>query len=427
MNSFKNFMAKIGLSKSEEDEAKISQSLAAESAVLLPQPISSLKPLTKESTELSLPALLSTRESLSEPLPVESLPVESPSIKTSALKSSAFRHVPKEVFLEIIDLLPPSSAALLSLSCRPIYNLLGTQYITALKEPQIIRNSCLYNFLALLERDLPNHIACYSCNKLHSIEKSVPGDLDKSWFGDRCANNHLCIGNHWYFEFNNFRRGMKLYHQGCDLSSLIVVFRDSRTSINRKNQLPKQKRLVVRIVESTGSLVSREQTIYLIPQKSLSRCKSSYISLPNYICQHFATDCKYYFRRRSLVLTDYDGGTFDWKKIVWSTFTRCTYCMTEFRVNIMDLGEDGEAVLLTKWQDLGRAQSPLEENWVKAFKKLDNRFHNDRPIEYEEGSICTAFEGEHYTKSEIEGDLTDKDWDELISKRFSHICRMLSK
>ena len=74
------------------------------------------------------------------------------------LESSALSKLPLELILHIARFLPPDSAPSFSLCCQPIYFILRTQYLKALEENEQLDR---YKFLTLLERELPNYIACY--------------------------------------------------------------------------------------------------------------------------------------------------------------------------------------------------------------------------------------------------------------------------
>lgn len=85
-----------------------------------------------------------------------------------ALKASILSSIPLEILLEIVDHLPPSSAAVFSVSCIQIKRLLGTRYLIYLGD----QPSYKLGFLQLLARDLPDRVACSICHKLHSTKNS---------------------------------------------------------------------------------------------------------------------------------------------------------------------------------------------------------------------------------------------------------------
>ncbi|KAL3425900.1 hypothetical protein PVAG01_02691 [Phlyctema vagabunda] len=81
-----------------------------------------------------------------------------------APSQSPMTKLPAELLLEISDCLPTASAATFSLTCQAIYRTVGDRYIEKLTTPEDVE------FFELLERDLPGHITCVSCRRLHRIE-----------------------------------------------------------------------------------------------------------------------------------------------------------------------------------------------------------------------------------------------------------------
>src|ERR1700726_249922 len=86
--------------------------------------------------------------------------------RPSALETSPLGRLPFELIVCIARFLPPESVSLFSLCCWPIYSILGTQCLKSLGKDRPLD---LYEFLTLLERDLPNYISCYYCKKLHAV------------------------------------------------------------------------------------------------------------------------------------------------------------------------------------------------------------------------------------------------------------------
>ena len=90
--------------------------------------------------------------------------------RPNALETSPIGKLPPEITLCVTDFLPRASAAAFSLCCRPICTMLGAYAFAALKDGDELKT--MREYLALLERDLPDHLACFYCGKLHSIKKS---------------------------------------------------------------------------------------------------------------------------------------------------------------------------------------------------------------------------------------------------------------
>ncbi len=75
-------------------------------------------------------------------------------------------EIPTELFLSIVDFLPPESAVCVSLLSRYHHEVLRTR-IDMKFQRQATSTSDKMRFVRLLERDIPKLIACNNCNKLY--------------------------------------------------------------------------------------------------------------------------------------------------------------------------------------------------------------------------------------------------------------------
>ncbi len=331
-----------------------------------------------------------------------------------ALESSMLGNLPLELILYIARFLPPESASSFSLCCRPIYFTLGTQYLKTLEEDQQLDR---YNFLALLERDLPNYISCYYCKKLHGINKAYRHTyynrrfLGRNrwltcWKADSEFMTYIYI--HERFSFTIFQMTMKLYRQGLDYSKLLNLL-SYKTKTNFRHCYVEQRMALARIV--AGSLLIREQKIVMIPP-------TQPIPIPSYpffpICHHFSiisTKCFHDYNSGNIQIAHWDEPE-DYRN--WKGMIQCKYCLTEFRVDFKKFGERGTAMFVTKWQDLGQGRSPLDHKWRSHVAGQNPR--EWLPVEFDRGSICTAFERKEHFMFEFDGLLTLQDKKELFRK-----------
>ena len=90
--------------------------------------------------------------------------------RPSALESSFIGKLPPEIILYITEFLPRASAAAFSLCCRSLCSILGANAFAAVKDGDELEN--MREYLELLERDLPNYLACFYYSKLYSIKKA---------------------------------------------------------------------------------------------------------------------------------------------------------------------------------------------------------------------------------------------------------------
>ena len=88
----------------------------------------------------------------------------------SAKRSKPFDGLPSEITRQIVCFLPLSSAAALALCNHSFLQILGDRYWRRLRESCNKEEKTM--LLQLLDRDLPDHLFCESCPKLHQTWKT---------------------------------------------------------------------------------------------------------------------------------------------------------------------------------------------------------------------------------------------------------------
>jgi hypothetical protein len=329
-----------------------------------------------------------------------------------ALESSGLSKLPVELVLHIAQFLPPDSASSFSLCCRPIYFILGTQYLKALEENEQLDR---YKFLTLLERELSNYIACYYCKKLHAINKAHRHLYTHRYYlGAGCyLSSSLEAGLdiftplfiHDNFSFTVFQMAMKLHCQGLDCSKLLNLL-SYKTKTHFRRGYVVQCTALAQIVDS--SLIIREQRIFMMPPTQPIPWEPDFI-----ICPHFPFILVEGFKQYwDIIQIAYWDESKDYQKE--EGIIQCKYCMTEFRVDFKSFGEHGNAVFVTRWLDLGEGRSPMDHKWQSHVgwpKRGDSL-----PVEFGRGSICSAFEQKEHFRFEFDSLLTPQNKKELFRK-----------
>jgi hypothetical protein len=192
---------------------------------------------------------------------------------------------------------------------------------------------------------------------------------------------------HFAFSFTVFSMRMKLYRQGLDPSRLLkLMSRESKK--HRYDNVVEKRTAFSKIV--AGSMFIREQRIFMmppthpvmIPKYTIVRCEHMgiYESLP-------ASDVS--FLTKWIESRNYQDG---------SRLSRCKYCFTEFRIDFKELGRRGNALYVTKWQDLGQGVSPLDPKWQSHI--LERQPY--KRVKWKLGSIFSAFEGKEHVEFEFD-------------------------
>jgi len=333
--------------------------------------------------------------------------LDRPPPRPDVLQFSSLRNLPTEILLQILDFLPPESAASFALCCEPLYSALKSRYLDCLG-PTTWRRERL---LQLLERDLPNHIVCASCQKLHAMKKApryLHSNSDyfhhlKCWKLDYSALTSLYI--HEEFSSTIFKMTMKRYRNESDFSDLLGLL-SLKTRTYCRHGYVEQRTAAAKIID--GRLLIREQKRFMIPttQSIPFPWDANFV-----ICPHISfwstRDLGRYFR--NLPATD-------WK--LWAGRTdrermrQCKYCWSEYRIDFKQFGVRGNAMYVTKWLDLG--QGPSGYRYRSHVSCRDALLWLE--IKFDSGSICATFEGRE--QFDFDGDpiISLKDRKELFKR-----------
>lgn len=313
--------------------------------------------------------------------------------RTSTPEPSALSKLPPELVLCISGFLLPESVLSFSLCCQRVHFIIRAPYLEALKENNETSDH-RYKFLKLLEQDLPDHILCYYCKKLHTISKARQYVSCLPYMKNR--DNFLAgFYIHPRFSFVIFQMTMKRHRQGLDPSSLLNFLSFTTITLFEKDYT-EQYSTSIRII--ADSLLFRQQQIFMIP--STQPCL-----LPKdlKVCPHIRL-CT---RRTESTLTSKvyrvgEGGM------------QCKYCMTEFRIDYRMYEDQGTAMFITKWMDLGQGRSPMDWQWQSHISELWGDLCS-RTARFELGSICARFEGKEFTEFKFDSLLTPQDKKALFS------------
>jgi hypothetical protein len=110
--------------------------------------------------------------------------------RPAALSSSILNEVLLDILLCIMDFLPSESAVAFSLSWMHLKCLLGTQHFLKVASSSK-DNLALLDLLAL---DLPNHVVCSTCRRLHNMENLGRYNMTTYISSHTCYHcNSLCF------------------------------------------------------------------------------------------------------------------------------------------------------------------------------------------------------------------------------------------
>lgn len=323
---------------------------------------------------------------------LESLP--SLRAQDNARELSPFSELPIELLILIIHYLPIEAVASLSLSCHSLYSCLKPGYLQSLKDAEY---SAMNKFLHLLERDLPAHIVCPECNKLHYIqlaEHHLASKLydrpSKNVLKCRVADSNSTV--HYIgkippgFSTTIFRMAMKAHRQGDDTTEILSLL--SHRELNYLWGFVKLHTVEARIFDN--SLFIREQKVYMIPP-SQKTPTPWYGSIG--VCRHIIIPeiSQLYWYGIRVSRGDEIYGYKNQQGLI-----SCKKCHTEFRVDFKSYRGMGNAMFVTRWMDYGEGQG------------------YDPVLSYQRGSICAAFE--RSVDFQFDSTLTEEDREGLYKE-----------
>ena len=307
--------------------------------------------------------------------------------RPNALEHSSVHKLPIEILYQILFLLPFESAVSFSLCCSPIYTALKPRYRVYPFSRELSSELHQERLLTLLERDLPEHIICGPCNKLHSMKKarrhlhsnSSHVNYSNCWYSDSSSLAHLYI--HAEFSTTLFEMAMKQYRNGSDPSILLDLL-SLKTITHLRSGFVKQQTAVAKIID--GRLFIREQKRFMIPatQPIPFPWEASFVICPH-IKFRYIKDLERYFGNIKAE---------EWR--LWKDrpnrekLGQCKYCWSEYRFDFQQFGARGNAMYVTKWVDIGQGSS--------EFKYKSHVSHIDvmpwPKITFDAGSIFAAFQ-----------------------------------
>ncbi|KAF7935827.1 uncharacterized protein EAE98_002047 [Botrytis deweyae] len=288
-----------------------------------------------------------------------------------APKNAAIFVLPNDILDCIFDYLPKSSVVAYTLTSLKLKNSLGPEHWTKIVD--VVKNSPkeTTDLLDLLCKDYEQCIPCHTCLKLH--EPSASTIARKCWEHDKKFGVESYI--HAQFRFSEMQMAAKLYNEGKYESSQLQLRSIGRTGdqlINYHRHQPNDPCITHEFrMNSQARIIYRSQHVYLLPHSLLDFLNVSiypgcFISLlhdhhrtydgeqwldPIFICGHMGPLC----------------GRRNWAELVSRGMQwECPICGTEFHANLVGYGDEGLAIVATKWMDLGRGLNQGQE-WERNF------------------------------------------------------------
>jgi hypothetical protein len=258
-------------------------------------------------------------------------------------ESELLSMFPVEIMHRIVDFLPLESVAALSICCKDLLRLLGTQHLSALHQGPPAHSSA---FLSLVANDLPNHIACSHCIRLHSIQNmgrynitTYDPDTQASFSNTtvipKCVVHDLRIRTvkiSSLFGTTALDMAIKRYKHQLESKSLLTIMSSNSTETKQIGDFVRQSKEECRIIG--GRLMHRLQNIF-VSRKRFTTTLVGHDPPPFNVCRHMKLATKNY--------------------TIQSGVRRCQKCRTECHVRFRCSEKHGLMIFVTRWMDLGNS------------------------------------------------------------------------
>ncbi|KAI4153094.1 MAG: hypothetical protein LQ340_002521 [Diploschistes diacapsis] len=338
-------------------------------------------------------------------------------------RSSRFQNLPRETLQNIAELLPISSAAALTLTCKSLLFILGHRYLHYLRRGDYCNEPELRKLLLLIERDLPTYYGCLDCLRLHSFYYTVPRGrrvlqhLQSPILGDRLCKEMDYTAQAALFSgkpirFENLNKVMRQHRTGT-LRPAALLRLSSLKSKSTKD--PSLERLIRFRIASNELLmkgvyrftVDLDKRYDLLTNKTLEKL---------YICSHFSFKVE-----PCTAPTTVPQGLFMhlqrlkackccrnlWNKVrcksfgaksapgeTCSSLHSCDRCPTEFQIRAVRQGMSTMGIIITRWVNLGGIESPNSPKYRSLMHRRNERWENGGYVplvQWQPGTIKAAF------------------------------------
>lgn len=332
--------------------------------------------------------------------------------------------LPKEIWGLIADMLPPSSAANLALTCRTLRHKLGAQHWIALNEAENRQHKI--DFLFDMDRHLPDHLLCFLCGTYHA--RLQPGaerlkqNLISSPIFD-CPRRRqqayprarLTHGRELPFAFVQLAlRGYKhTPSHGVDLPSLSRTWhcRDSTWTHKTRFHIHENGHLFMRVTSvspAPPAMTPNQERLLLFsrsdyaPYFSVCAHWSNYNLIPICKCalshvpeppQSLITQLR---QHPSFSLAKLNSHLLPKQCDECKPLRRCPECPTEYLVHLKLIEDKNDAenqfkqaISVTRWSDLGDGRSPASPEWAACAGEGD-KFDSAGAVGA--AALCSLFE-----------------------------------
>ncbi|KAH6671104.1 hypothetical protein B0J14DRAFT_595338 [Halenospora varia] len=318
--------------------------------------------------------------------------------------------LPPETILLVAAMLPTPAVACLALCSRRLSHILGSSSWRSLRgEAPDVR----LTFLASLENDLPQHFVCQECVCLHRMSTIEWPRVITRHLGPRCMWQSLdyrpLFRSRYKIYFPHIQLAIRHHYCGTDNGLPLEAFQHLEVENDQTERRTTLLSINAQIVSK--ELLIRSQTWILLPWSRRDAFIDELVenSLSLDICVHTRLG-----PIKNTLVSDLVRSRLDQlearEKCQIQTL-QCPYCWMDYTLDVVDFGEQGFAVLATRWINLGAGIGSADTKWQSHITVCMARdIHQSHTL----GEIQVAFED--HAELSVE-DLTTDNKQKLFSRR----------
>lgn len=297
---------------------------------------------------------------------------------------STIEKLPVEIQQHIASFLTPDSAACLTLCSKSLKGVIGQRSWFALQTKD--QKKARLSFLMVLQRDLPQWLPCYHCEKLHPFNlKPCSYSPRRFWEDHPCAlaDGFLSIPPLFGLRFQHAQMIMKLYR----LRVRENLFLDS---LSHERSYQDQHYHTSARIKDDNLLVKLEWRVLLLHGQDFRQIRWT-CNLD--VCPHWKFDSDDQNLSKRICCQISHGPGLSCPDC--AVLVQCQYCTTEFIVAFLDSNWSprGQAIYITAWKNLGSCETPFDIRWRTQVQSIHSSLPiGTCPVPFKPGSILRAYE-----------------------------------
>ncbi|KAL4956730.1 hypothetical protein BDW69DRAFT_192183 [Aspergillus filifer] len=329
-------------------------------------------------------------------------------------------NLPIELVLCITDYLEKPDAVCLSLCSHRLLGIIGQPCLP--EDDRKLKTAVVTRIAA----DLPSMFCCLSCARLHRTAAVSHPNLHME-LNNKCPHIGMHngsyldplwtnIGINYNFRYSHLLAVMKNYYNG-HISGLTVeslAYTEVISPLSRPEftwLLSVDGRICPTGGKESTLILQAQNWLLFHGEPNIDKIMSHLRS--TYTCFHQAL---IYSFQDLYMRPTVQGQAFDQISACGPKHLYCPFCGIEYRIDFQDCETDGNAIVITKWLDLGAGLDADDPKWKRITAKVTALF-DINGAKRSSGELAKLFRNASHIQDK-ESDPTDRNMGYLIDKQY---------